>query len=39
MPNKYVLTFDIDWAPDVAISHCLDLLDEGNASATFFTTH
>lgn len=40
MQNKnYVLTFDIDWAPDFAILKCLDMLDMANKKATFFTTH
>ena len=39
MTNKYVLTFDIDWAPDFAILDCLDILDKAKISATFFTTH
>ncbi len=37
--KKYTLTFDIDWAPDFAIRHCLDLLEEHEVSATFFATH
>ena len=40
MINKqYIITFDIDWAPDFALSQCLDLLDHANITATFFTTH
>ena len=39
MTKKYILTFDIDWAPDYAIQHCLNLLDEKGVSATFFATH
>ena len=26
MDKRYALTFDIDWAPDFAILHCLELL-------------
>ena len=37
--KKYALTFDVDWAPDYAILHCLDLLDLFKKKATFFTTH
>ena len=37
--KKYVLTFDIDWAPNFVISHCLNLLDSANCKATFFATH
>ncbi len=33
------LTFDIDWAPDWAISEVLQLLSEANAPASFFVTH
>ena len=39
MTKKYILTFDIDWAPDYAIQHCLNLLDKKGVSATFFATH
>ena len=39
MLKKYSLTFDIDWAPDFAIQHCLDLLEEAKVSAAFFATH
>jgi len=37
--KKFVLTFDIDWAPDYAIEHCLNLLEQNKVSATFFATH
>jgi len=33
------LTFDIDWAPDWAVSDVLQLLSEANAPASFFITH
>ena len=39
MKKKYVLTFDVDWAPDFAILKCLDLLEYAKSKATFFTTH
>lgn len=37
--NEYVITFDIDWAPDSSIIECLKLLESVGAKATFFTTH
>lgn len=33
------LTFDIDWATDEVIQHCLDILGETGAKGTFFATH
>ena len=39
MTKRYVLTFDIDWAPDFVILDCLNILDEIGKQATFFTTH
>lgn len=39
MEKKYAITFDIDWAPDYAILKCLDLVNNANCKATFFTTH
>lgn len=39
MKRKYHLTFDIDWAPDFAISQILDLLGKDKNKATFFVTH
>ena len=33
------LTFDIDWAPDEVVQHCLDILGEADVRATFFATH
>ena len=39
MDKRYALTFDIDWAPDFAILHCLELLDDARCKATFFATH
>ena len=39
MAKRYALTFDIDWAPDYAISHCLELLENAECKATFFATH
>ena len=39
MNKKYVLTFDIDWAPDFMISYCLNFLEQANVRGTFFATH
>lgn len=39
MDKRYALTFDIDWAPDFAILHCLELLEKSGCKATFFATH
>ena len=39
MDKRYALTFDIDWAPDFAILHCLELLENAGCIATFFATH
>jgi len=37
--NDIVLTFDIDWAPDFAITKAADILIENQAKATWFVTH
>ena len=39
MTKRYILTFDIDWAPDFVIEDCLSILDQFGKNATFFTTH
>lgn len=39
MEKNYVLTFDVDWAPDCAILECLELVESAGFKATFFTTH
>ena len=39
MDKRYAITFDIDWAPDYAILHCLELLENAGCKATFFATH
>ena len=39
MTKRFVLTFDIDWAPDYAILNCLELLENAGYKATFFATH
>ncbi len=36
---NYHITLDIDWAPDLAICHCLEILKEKKIKATFFATH
>ena len=36
---RYILTFDIDWAPDYAIEDCMDLIETYGATGTFFATH
>ena len=36
---NYHITLDIDWAPDLAINHCLEILKEKKIKATFFATH
>lgn len=33
------LTFDIDWAPDFAVEHCVNICKDNNTSAIFFATH
>ena len=33
------ITLDVDWAPDVAIADCLDLLSRFGVKATIFGTH
>lgn len=32
-------SFDIDWAPDKVVEHCISLLQDFGAKATFFATH
>ena len=39
MMNDYVLTIDVDWAPDWAIAEVADILIENNVKATWFITH
>ena len=39
MTKQFVLTFDIDWAPDYAILKCLELIESAGCKATFFATH
>lgn len=37
--RAYHLTFDVDWAPDWAVTDVLELLAEHSVRATFFVTH
>lgn len=37
--NSYVITLDIDWAPDWAIDYVAQILIEKNVKATWFVTH
>jgi len=38
--NKSVsLSFDVDWATDTEIADTVEILEKGNARATFFATH
>lgn len=37
--NDYVITIDIDWAPDFAIDYVAEILIENNVKATWFVTH
>ena len=36
MKHKIIITLDIDWAPDFAISKVLDQLDYSGVKGTFF---
>ena len=37
--DDIVLTFDIDWAPEYAIEHTIDVLAASRTKATWFVTH
>jgi len=39
MLNEFVLTFDVDWAPDFIIDEVVDFLVEKGVKATWFITH
>ena len=39
MINEFVLTFDVDWAPDYMIEHTVRLLRSYNVKSTWFLTH
>jgi peptidoglycan/xylan/chitin deacetylase (PgdA/CDA1 family) len=39
MINDYMVTLDIDWAPDYAIDYVAELLAEHDVRATWFVTH
>lgn len=37
--SVYVLTFDIDWAPDWMIAQCMEICDAARIPAIYFVTH
>lgn len=37
--DRIFLTFDIDWAHDEVLGHCIRLVEEANVRATWFVTH
>jgi len=37
--NEFVITFDIDWAPDFVIEEVASLLQQKGVRATWFVTH
>jgi len=39
MLNEFLLTFDVDWAPDFVIDEVVDFLLEKKLKATWFITH
>lgn len=39
MNKEFILTFDIDWAPDYVLEDCLKLLAATTRKGTFFATH
>ncbi len=39
MSNDYILTIDVDWAPDWMIEYVANLLVRKNVKATWFVTH
>jgi hypothetical protein len=39
MVNDYLITLDIDWASDSAISQTINYLIDNEAKATWFITH
>ena len=39
MLNNYVITIDVDWAPDWAIAEVANILTANNVKATWFITH
>ena len=39
MVNDYLITVDIDWAPDSAISKTINYLIDNEVRATWFITH
>jgi len=39
MTNEYIITFDIDWAPDFAIEYVSNELSKKRIKSTWFVTH
>ena len=39
MLNDFLITVDIDWAPDIAIAETAKYLIENEVKATWFVTH
>jgi hypothetical protein len=39
MPPRHAVTFDVDWAPDWAITLCAEMCRDRGIPATFFSTH
>lgn len=39
MSNDYILTFDVDWAPDWMIEYVANVLISKNVKSTWFVTH
>ena len=37
--NDVFLTFDIDWASDSILNHCIDIVEKAEVHATWFVTH
>lgn len=37
--TEFIVTLDIDWAPDYMIDHVVELLDRYGVAATWFVTH
>lgn len=39
MSDIIYITFDIEWAPDFVLEHCIELCDKHDVRATYFATH
>lgn len=37
--GKTFLTLDVDWAHDVVLSHCINIVEGSGVPATWFITH